>query len=181
MAMGRGRSGRTWRRTRPRRRRQEGRRQAGAAPWAVSPSQGLQVLRGQNRRHQLQGRQAPDRLRAGAGQGPAAAHLRHLREASARLADRDRSRASARAAAVRGGLRAGDAMEVILRDHVEHLGRRGEIVKVADGYARNYLLPRKLALPATDANQKMGRTGTEDGGGARLGRARRGRRRSPRG
>ena len=46
------------------------------------------------------------------------------------------------------------AMEVILRDHVEHLGRRGEIVKVADGYARNYLLPRKLALPATDANRK---------------------------
>jgi large subunit ribosomal protein L9 len=45
-------------------------------------------------------------------------------------------------------------MEVILRDHVENLGKRGEIVKVADGYARNYLLPRKLALPATDANKK---------------------------
>ena len=45
-------------------------------------------------------------------------------------------------------------MEVILRDHVEHVGRRGEIVKVADGYARNYLLPRKLALEANDANRK---------------------------
>ncbi|MCC7181741.1 MAG: 50S ribosomal protein L9 [Acidobacteria bacterium] len=45
-------------------------------------------------------------------------------------------------------------MEVILRDHVEHVGRRGEIVKVADGYARNYLLPRKLALEATEANRK---------------------------
>src|SRR5580765_5113770 len=45
-------------------------------------------------------------------------------------------------------------MEVILRDHVDNLGRRGEVVKVADGYARNYLLPRKLALPATDANKK---------------------------
>ena len=45
-------------------------------------------------------------------------------------------------------------MEVILRDHVEHLGRRGEIVKVADGYARNYLLPRNLALPATAGNKK---------------------------
>ena len=44
-------------------------------------------------------------------------------------------------------------MEVILRDHVENLGQRGEVVKVADGYARNYLLPRKLALPATDANR----------------------------
>jgi large subunit ribosomal protein L9 len=45
-------------------------------------------------------------------------------------------------------------MEVILRQHVENLGKRGEIVKVADGYARNYLLPRKLALPATDGNKK---------------------------
>ncbi|MCC7418564.1 MAG: 50S ribosomal protein L9 [Acidobacteria bacterium] len=46
-------------------------------------------------------------------------------------------------------------MEVILRAHVDHLGSRGEIVKVADGYARNYLLPRKLALPATDGNRKQ--------------------------
>ncbi|MDO8795333.1 MAG: 50S ribosomal protein L9 [Vicinamibacterales bacterium] len=46
-------------------------------------------------------------------------------------------------------------MEVILREHVEHLGSRGEIVKVADGYARNYLLPRKLALLATEGNRKQ--------------------------
>jgi large subunit ribosomal protein L9 len=45
-------------------------------------------------------------------------------------------------------------MEVILREHVDNLGKRGEIVKVADGYARNYLLPRKLALLATDGNRK---------------------------
>ncbi len=45
-------------------------------------------------------------------------------------------------------------MEVILREHVDNLGKRGEIVKVANGYARNYLLPRNLALPATDANRK---------------------------
>jgi len=44
-------------------------------------------------------------------------------------------------------------MEVILRDHVDHVGKRGDVVKVADGYARNYLLPRKLALPATEANK----------------------------
>jgi large subunit ribosomal protein L9 len=43
-------------------------------------------------------------------------------------------------------------MEVILREHVDNVGRRGEIVKVADGYARNYLLPRKLALPVTPGN-----------------------------
>ena len=46
-------------------------------------------------------------------------------------------------------------MEVILREHVDHLGRRGEIVTVADGYARNYLLPRKLALLATEGNKKQ--------------------------
>lgn len=45
-------------------------------------------------------------------------------------------------------------MEIILRQHVEHLGERGEIVDVAPGYARNYLLPRKLALPATVGNRK---------------------------
>src|SRR5688500_11581094 len=45
-------------------------------------------------------------------------------------------------------------MEVILRETVDHVGRRGEIVKVADGYARNYLLPRKLALPATEGNKR---------------------------
>src|SRR3954468_24384413 len=46
-------------------------------------------------------------------------------------------------------------MEVILREEVEKLGHRGAIVKVADGYARNYLLPRKLAVAATDANRKI--------------------------
>jgi large subunit ribosomal protein L9 len=45
-------------------------------------------------------------------------------------------------------------MEVILRDHVDNLGKRGDVVKVADGYARNFLLPRNLALPATDANKQ---------------------------
>jgi len=44
-------------------------------------------------------------------------------------------------------------MEIILRDHVATVGKRGDVVKVADGYARNYLLPRKLALPATEANK----------------------------
>lgn len=46
-------------------------------------------------------------------------------------------------------------MEVILREHVENLGRRGDIVKVAPGYARNYLLPHKLALAVTDANKRQ--------------------------
>ncbi len=46
-------------------------------------------------------------------------------------------------------------MEVILREHVEHLGRRGDVVKVAEGYARNYLLPRQLALAVTDNNKRQ--------------------------
>ena len=47
------------------------------------------------------------------------------------------------------------SVQVILREPVDHLGRRGDIVKVATGYARNYLLPRKLALPVTEANRKQ--------------------------
>jgi large subunit ribosomal protein L9 len=46
-------------------------------------------------------------------------------------------------------------MEVILREHIDNLGQRGDVVKVADGYARNYLLPRKLALLATDGNKRQ--------------------------
>jgi large subunit ribosomal protein L9 len=44
-------------------------------------------------------------------------------------------------------------MELILRDDIEKLGRRGEVVNVAAGYARNYLLPRGLAMAVTDANK----------------------------
>ena len=46
-------------------------------------------------------------------------------------------------------------MEVILREDIAKLGRRGDIVSVKDGYARNYLLPRKLAIAASEANRKQ--------------------------
>jgi large subunit ribosomal protein L9 len=46
-------------------------------------------------------------------------------------------------------------MELILRDDVEKLGRRGDVVKVKDGYARNFLLPRGLGMPVTAANKAM--------------------------
>jgi large subunit ribosomal protein L9 len=46
-------------------------------------------------------------------------------------------------------------MDVILREEVDKLGRRGQVVKVASGYARNYLLPRRLAVEATDSNKKI--------------------------
>jgi large subunit ribosomal protein L9 len=46
-------------------------------------------------------------------------------------------------------------MEIILREDVENLGARGQMLKVANGYARNYLLPKRLAVPATEANKKI--------------------------
>jgi large subunit ribosomal protein L9 len=46
-------------------------------------------------------------------------------------------------------------MEVILREDVDKLGTRGQLVKVASGYARNFLLPKRLAVAATDSNKKI--------------------------
>jgi large subunit ribosomal protein L9 len=46
-------------------------------------------------------------------------------------------------------------MEVILREDIEKLGSRGEVVKVASGYARNFLLPKRLAVAATASNKKI--------------------------
>ena len=46
-------------------------------------------------------------------------------------------------------------MQVILRQDIEHLGSRGELVTVAAGYARNFLLPKRFAVPATDSNRKI--------------------------
>ena len=46
-------------------------------------------------------------------------------------------------------------MEVILREDIEKLGSRGEVVKVADGYARNFLLPKRLAVVANESNKKI--------------------------
>ena len=46
-------------------------------------------------------------------------------------------------------------MELMLREDVEKLGRRGDVVKVAEGYGRNYLLPRGLAVAVTEANKAL--------------------------
>lgn len=46
-------------------------------------------------------------------------------------------------------------MELMLREDVEKLGRRGDVIKVAEGYGRNYLLPRGLAVPVTEANKSL--------------------------
>ena len=46
-------------------------------------------------------------------------------------------------------------MEVILREDIDKLGTRGQVVKVAAGYARNFLIPKKLAVTATGSNKKI--------------------------
>jgi large subunit ribosomal protein L9 len=46
-------------------------------------------------------------------------------------------------------------MEVILKEDVDNLGHRGDVVKVAEGYGRNFLLPRKLAMQATETNKAV--------------------------
>lgn len=46
-------------------------------------------------------------------------------------------------------------MEIILREDIDNLGTRGQVVKVAAGYARNFLLPRRLAVAANDSNRKI--------------------------
>jgi large subunit ribosomal protein L9 len=46
-------------------------------------------------------------------------------------------------------------MDVILREDIDKLGTRGQVVKVAAGYARNFLLPKRLAVPATESNRKI--------------------------
>ena len=46
-------------------------------------------------------------------------------------------------------------MQIILREDIDKLGNRGDVVKVKDGYARNFLLPRRLAATANDSNKKI--------------------------
>lgn len=46
-------------------------------------------------------------------------------------------------------------MKIILKENIENLGKRGDVIHVADGYGRNYLIPRKLALQVTPSNMKM--------------------------
>jgi len=46
-------------------------------------------------------------------------------------------------------------MDIILREDIENLGSRGDLVKVAPGYARNFLLPRRMAVAASDSNRKI--------------------------
>ena len=93
--------------------------------------------------------------------GTCALHQRKLQTAIKRARQlalipyvRLRCRACERARAAQP-VRGTKHMEVILREHIDNLGRRGDVVKVAAGYARNYLLPRKLALAVTESNKRQ--------------------------
>ena len=46
-------------------------------------------------------------------------------------------------------------MKVILKENIEDLGKKGDIIRVAPGYGRNYLIPKKIALEVTPTNTKM--------------------------
>src|SRR5437867_1850635 len=121
----------------------------------IRAPQGLQVLRGQGESDRLQGHPEAEEFRLGAREDHAAAHLGKLRSAPAAADPRDPACAHDRAAGPDGRLRRYRApMKIILLEDVPTLGRRGEVRDVADGYARNYLLPHKLALNATTANLK---------------------------
>src|SRR5262249_19059103 len=124
-----------------------------AAP--LRAPEGLQVLRGQGGVDRLQGCPAAEELRLGARQDHPASDLRKLRPASAPAHPR-RASGPHRGVARPDGRVTEDrsTMKIILLEDVATLGRRGEVRDVADGYARNYLLPQKLALSATTANMK---------------------------
>ena len=91
------------------------------------------------------------------GKDRSAPHFGRVRAAPAAPHRRHQEGAQHRAAAVRGAVLGQEetVMEVILREDIEKLGTRGQVVKVAPGYARNFLLPKKLAVAATDSNKKI--------------------------
>src|SRR4051794_11264688 len=117
----------------------------------------MPFLRGENRRYQLQGREAVARLCGRTRQDHPTADFGRLRAAPTASHRRHQEGAEYRAAAVRGQLLIdeGTNMEVILREDIEKLGNRGEVVKVAPGYARNFLLPKRLAVMANESNKKI--------------------------
>src|SRR5207244_2120214 len=120
----------------------------------VRPAVGLHVLRGQGRPRRLEGRAPAQDLRPGARQDHPAPHLGELRAPPAPADPRDQARTHGGPAAVPGDGVGRRAMRIILLDDVPKVGRRGEVREVSKGYARNYLIPKKLALSATAGNLK---------------------------
>ena len=111
-------------------------------PWKKNQTQGVRLLQGEDRLRRLQGRGLAAEVRVRARQDPRAPGDGQLRAAPARRGHRRQERSSDGAPAVLG------AMKVILQKPVEKLGDPGDVVEVAAGYARNYLVPRGLAVRA---------------------------------
>ena len=159
---------------RPRPRREEGRQgqEGGAPPRRLLPAPArLQVLRGEDRLHQLQGRPAAVAVHPGAGQDPAAPDFRHVREAPARAAGRDLARAPARADSVRHGLGAhhGSHSERTRRKprpprrrRQSHAGLRAELPAAAQARAG-----RAREQQAPDRAREEARRGERPGRAAR--------------
>src|SRR4030088_3481267 len=79
-----------------------------------------------------------------------------MRASSTALKRSNQAGTQYRAAAICfGNVRESKTMDVILREDIEKLGTRGQVVKVAPGYARNFLLPKRLAVVATESNKKI--------------------------
>src|SRR5207237_9315422 len=111
------------------------------------------MLAGKDRLHQLEGRATAFAVRGRARQDRPPAADRRVYAAPAAAFGRHQAGAQHRAAALRGEiLREIFQMEVILKEDVQKLGHRGDVVKVSDGYGRNFLLPRKMAIEATTGN-----------------------------
>ena len=124
-----------------------------AAAWILPPPPRVQVLRGEDRLRQLQGRAAAGAVPARARQDSAAADFGHVRAAPAQAAGRDQARPPAGADSVRHRLG---------RNHGSHSQRTRRQSRAPRrhregrrGYARNYLLPRKLALAVTEGNKRQ--------------------------
>src|SRR5580704_2591552 len=124
----------------------------GWPPSLLPPPQELPVLRRERAQDRLQGRQAAAALRFGARQDRSKPHHRSVGEKAARACPGDQALAISGAVALRDSLREAD-MEVILLERVARLGQMGDVVRVKDGFARNFLLPRGKALRATAENR----------------------------
>jgi len=121
--------------------------QASGPVLGPDPTQVLLLLQGQGRRDRLQERQPAAQVHLGARKDPVTPDLRGLPAAPA--SGRGRGEAGARDGVA--ALRRGQIVEVILRQDIDKVGLRGEVVSVPRGYARNFLFPRRLADEATPA------------------------------
>ena len=125
---------------------QERSEQEAAAAGRTDPQAELLLLQGQGRRGRLQERQPAAAVHLREGEDPLQADHRRVPPASGQV-----SVAVKRARDGAAAVRVGQVMEVILLSDVDKVGLKGDVVNVARGYARNYLVPRRLAEEATPA------------------------------